>query len=366
MTEVLLKELSNEDINWMLAVGQQLEIQPGTVLIQQGEPLEALYILLDGALRVSLSQPDTNPLGRAFAVLEGGSLPGREIAQLSSGEMVGEIPFGDTYLPSTTVQATTKSLVLKIERGHLISKLQQDLSFAAHLYRANAVLLAHRLELLMQQLGRSTVVLSQPQLREALIIFAELNDNDIDWLIAAGKVQKVMTDSVLVRSSRPIESLYILLDGAIALKTASGDINPLTRAFSNLEDSQNEDLEKEFARLSRGDIVGETPFMEMQNPAVTVKALRDSLVLSIPRWRLAAKLLHDVGFAARFYRVLAILMADKQQAIVQRMAYGRLSYSSGESLEKSYPNELNGNFLTQVSLAGARFEWMLRRLKAEG
>ncbi len=363
MTEVLLKALSNDDIDWMLAVGQQIKTEPGTVLIQQGEPLKALYILLDGTLMVSLSQPDTNPLGRAFAVLEGGSLAKREIAQLSSGEMVGEIPFADTYLPSTTVTATSKSLVLKIERSHLISKLQQDLNFAAHLYRANAVLLAHRLELLMQQLGRSTVILSQSQMREALIVFAELNDSDIDWLIAAGKVQKVIANTVLIRMGRPIESLYILLDGAIALNSASAGINPLTQAFSNLEDSQNQALEKEFTQLSRGDIIGETSFIEMQNPAVTVKALRDSLLLSIPKWRLAAKLLHDVGFAARFYRVLAMLLADKQQAIIQRLGYGRLSYSSGESLEKSYANELNGNFLTQVALAGARFEWMLKRIR---
>ncbi len=161
MTEVLLKELSNQDIDWMLTTGIKTEVEPGTVLIQQGQPLKALHILLDGTLSVSLTQPTTNPLGRAFAALEGGTLPGREIARLSSGEMVGEIPFVESYLPSTTVRATTKSLVLTIERSHLIEKLQQDLSFAAHLYRASAVLLANRLEQMINQLGHSTVVLSQ-------------------------------------------------------------------------------------------------------------------------------------------------------------------------------------------------------------
>ncbi|MGI2908762.1 cyclic nucleotide-binding domain-containing protein [Tolypothrix sp. VBCCA 56010] len=360
MTQVLLKELSNQDIDWMLATGHQVEIEPGTVLIQQGQPLDALYILLDGALTVSLTQSNANPLGRAFAALEGGVLPGREIARLSSGEMVGEIPFLETYLPSTTVCATSKSLVLAIERSHLLQKLQQDLNFAAHLTRASAVLLANRLELLMNQLGRSTVVLSQPQLREALIIFAELHDSDIDWLIAAGRVQQIAADTVLIRSGRPIEALHILLDGAIALNAAAENSNPLTRAFSNLENT--EPSEQEFARLSRGDIIGETPFIEAQPPAVTVKALQNSRILSIPQWRLAAKLLHDVGFAVRFYRVLSVLLADKQQAIVQRLGYGRLTYSSGQSLEKSYANELNTHFLTQVALAGARFEWMLKRI----
>ncbi len=361
MTEVLVKELSNQDIDWILAAGIRVEIEPGTVLIQQGQPVDALYILLDGALTVSLIQSDTNPLGRAFAALEGGRLPGREIARLSSGEMVGEIPFVETYLPSTTVCAISKSLILTISRTQLIEKLQQDLDFAAHLYRASAVLLANRLEQMMSQLGRSTVILSKPQLREALIIFAELHDSDIDWLIAAGRVQQVAAETVLIHSGSPIEALHILLDGAVTLNTVEGDENPLARAFSNLEDSQ-EPYQQEFARLSRGDILGETPFMEMQPPLVTVKALRDSRVLSIPRWRLTAKLLHDVGFAVRFYRVLAILLVDKQAAIVQRLGYGRLTYSSGQSLDMSYANELNTHFLTQVALAGARFEWMLKRI----
>ena len=358
MTEVLLKELSNQDIDWMLTTGIRTEIEPGTVLIQQGQSLEALHILLDGALSVSLSQPDANPLGRAFAALEGGTLPGREIAQLSSGEMVGEIPFVESYLPSTTVCATTKSVVLTISMKHLIQKLQQDLSFAAHLYRASAVLLANRLEQMIDQLGHSTVVLSQPVLREALIIFAQLDDSDIEWLIAAGRVQQIAADTVLIRSGRPIEALHILLDGAIALNAAE-EGNLLTQAFSHLE---NQPSTREFARLSRGDIVGETSFIEAQQSAIAVKALRDSRVLSIPKWRLAAKLLHDVGFAARFYRGLAILLADKQQAIVSRLGYGRLSYSSGQALENSYSNELDTDFLTQVGLAGARFEWMLKRI----
>ena len=360
MTEVLLKELSNQDIDWMLVAGHRVEIESGTVLIQQGQPLDALYILLDGALTVSLTQPDANPLGRAFAALEGGVLPGREIARLSSGEMVGEIPFMENYLPSTTVQATTKSLVLKIPRTQLIQKLQSDLDFAAHLYRAIAILSANRLQQTMDRLGRNTVVLSKPQLREALIVFAELQDSDIDWLVAAGRVQQVAANTVLIRSGRPIEALHILLDGAVTLNASEADENPLTRAFSNLE--KNQPIEREFARLSRGDIVGETPFLEAQPPAVTVKALQDSRILSIPRWRLAAKLFHDVGFAVRFYRVLAIMLADKQQAIVQRLGYGRLTYSSGQSLDSSYGNELNTHFLTHMALAGARFDWMLKRI----
>lgn len=363
MREVLLKELSNSDIDWMLTTGTKEEVAPGKVLIRQGEPVNALYILLEGELTVSLSQSDNNPLGRAFAALEGGEMSGREIARLASGDMVGEIPFLDSYLPATTVKALTKSLVLAIPRQQLAAKLKADISFAAHLYRANAILLSDRLEQIISQLGSSTLVLSQPQLREILFIFAELRDTDIDWLIVAGTVSKITAGTVLIPGGRPVEALHILLEGKLTLSASEDDRNPLARAFSNLE--SGESTEREFARLSRGDIVGETPFIEAPPPSFSVKAAEDSWVLSIPQWRLAAKLLHDLAFAARFYRVLAVLLADKQRAIVSRLGYGRLSYSKGQSLDGNmqYENELSADFLAQVALAGARFDWMLKRIR---
>jgi bacteriocin-type transport-associated protein len=362
MTEVLLKELSNSDIDWMLATGSKEEVAPGNVLIRQGQPVNALYILLDGTMTVTISQADENPLGRAFAALEGGEMSGREIARLASGEMVGEIPFLESYLPSTTVKALSKSLVLSIPQQQLATKLKQDVSFAAHLYRASAILLADRLEKIFSQIGHSTLVLGQPQLREILFIFAELRDSDIDWMIAAGSVNKIATGSVLIHGGRPVEALHILLDGKLALSVSEDERSLLSRAFSSLEGGETS--EREFARLSRGDIVGETPFVEAGPPSVTVKASEDSLVLSIPRWRLAAKLLHDVSFAARFYRVLAVLLADKQQAIVSRLGYGRLSYSADQPLDENckYENELSDDFLAQVALAGAKFDWMLKRI----
>lgn len=362
MTEVLLKELSNSDIDWMLTTGTKEEITPGEVIIRQGQSVNALYILLDGALSVSISQPDSNPLGRAFAALEGGEMSEREIARLSSGEIVGEIPFLRGYQPCTTVKALKRSVVLSIPQQQLVAKLEQDIYFAAHLYRASAILLANRLERIVSQLSHSTLVFAQPQLREILFVFAELRDSDIDWMIAAGCVNHITTDTVLIHAGRPIEALYLLLDGKMSLSVFEDEGNPLERAFSNLENSKVSCYE--FA-ISRGDIVGETPFVEARPPSITVKAIEDSLVLSIPRWRLAAKLLNDVGFAARFYRVLAVLLADKQQALVSRLGYGRLFYGKGQPLSENfeYENELNSDFLAQVALAGARFNWMLKRIR---
>ncbi len=363
MTEVLLKELTNSDIDWMLATGTKQEIAPDRILVHQGQPVDCLYLLLDGSLSVTIASTDANPLGKAFAALEGGKMTGREIAKLSGGEIVGEIPLLDNYLPSTTVKALQKSEILAIPQQQLKKKLQKDLSFAAHLYRASAILLADRLEKIFDRVGYGTAVISQPQLREVLFVFAELRDNDIDWLIAAGNIEKIKADTVLLHGGRPIEALYLILDGQLAITVSEDGRSPLNRAFSSLEGSETP--EKELSRLSRGDIVGESPFLETRPPNFNVRAIEDSIVLSVPRWRLAAKLLHDVGFASRFYRVLTALLADKQQALVNQIGYGRVSYSQGQSLEESdeYDNELSTEALSRVALAGARFDWMLKRMK---
>ncbi|GAA6622616.1 cyclic nucleotide-binding domain-containing protein [Scytonema sp. NUACC26] len=365
MAKVLLNSLSSSDIDWMVSAGTRKHIPPNTVLIRQGEPLHGLYILLDGSIAVTVSQPSDNPLGHAFAVLEGGKMSGREIARLDSGEMIGEMPLLETSLSSTTIKTVTKSLVLSIPQHRLLGKLQEDESFAAHLYRAIAILLANRLEKIISQLGNnSTIALCEPQIREILFVFGELSDLDIDWMVSVGTPQNLSAGTVLIHAGKAIDALHILLDGKMTVSISEDKNDFLARAFSSLEDSESESSEQEFAWVLKGDIVGETPFVEVPLPFVTVRAVENSVVLSIPQWRLAAKLMHDIGFAARFYKVLAILLADKQQQIISQFSYGRLRYSKEQPLDENsiYENELSSHFLAQMTLAGNRFDWMLKKI----
>jgi bacteriocin-type transport-associated protein len=361
MTDVLLKELTNSDIDWILTTGTQKQIPAGTVLFYQGQAVQALYILLDGALAVNVYQIDETQLDRASVAIENSDLSMLKIAELASGEVVG-FPFLKTNISTSTVTTLKNSLVLSIPLWEVTQKLQQDTHFATHLYRAIAILLFNQLEKTINQLSRYTNVLVQPELKEILLVFAELQDSDIDWMISAGKLETVDAGKVLVHPGRPVEALYILIDGKLVLAHSEDEINPLTRAFSSLEDSQSK--QHEYAFISKGGIVGETSCMEVNLPSTSVKAQEESLLLSIPKWRLAAKLLHDINFAARFYRVIAISLADKQQAIVNRYGYGRL-YTTGQPLNEycKYSNELSPESLLQVSIAASRFDWMLRKIQ---
>ncbi|MBW4522112.1 MAG: cyclic nucleotide-binding domain-containing protein [Scytolyngbya sp. HA4215-MV1] len=132
----ILGELSDDDIDWVIAIGKREEVAANTVLIQEGQPIDTLYVLLKGKLTVS-------------TIASGG----KEIAILTSGEIVGEMSFVDSRPPSATVKAIEPSLLLSLPRTELATKLKQDVGFASRFYRALAIFLSNRLRVTVSQLG---------------------------------------------------------------------------------------------------------------------------------------------------------------------------------------------------------------------
>ncbi|MCL6433926.1 MAG: cyclic nucleotide-binding domain-containing protein [Leptolyngbyaceae cyanobacterium HOT.MB2.61] len=133
---LILGELDNSDIDWIVANSRKDKIPAGTVLIHEGQPISTLYILLEGELSVT-----TKVMGD------------REIANLTNGEVVGEMSFIDTHPPSATVTAKQDALVVAIPRESLATKLQEDLGFACRFYRALAMVLSSRLRTTVNQLS---------------------------------------------------------------------------------------------------------------------------------------------------------------------------------------------------------------------
>ena len=132
----ILGELNDDDIDWVIEVGKLKKVAENTVLIQEGQPIDTLYVLLKGKLTVS-------------TIASGG----KEIAILASGEIVGEMSFVDSRPPSATVRAIEPSLLLSLPRVDLATKLRQDIGFACRFYRALAVFLSNRLRVTVSQLG---------------------------------------------------------------------------------------------------------------------------------------------------------------------------------------------------------------------
>ncbi|MEQ9356173.1 cyclic nucleotide-binding domain-containing protein [Coleofasciculus chthonoplastes] len=364
MAQLLLSELSSSDIDWMIATGKQQEVTPGSIIIEPGKTIDKLYILLDGSLTMTVSQSpgEGNLLAGAFALLEGNEVSGREVAKLSSGEIAGEEFLLETRPPITTIRAIEKSLLLSISHQQLSTKLTEDIEFAAHFYRIVAIMLSDRLQDISNQLGHGKISQSQ-SLKEVLFVFGEFSDSDLDWIIAMGRTEEIPAGRTLIQEGKPVDALYIILNGKMKVSVAEGDSNPLTLAFATL--GLRETTQREVARVSKGEIVGETAVVGSGTAPNTIQALDNSLVLSIPRQQLKVKLEQDVRFAARFYRAIAALLSDRLRSLITRIGYGRRTYSTGQLLDEDieYEDELDISVMDQMSLAGSRFKWMLSRIR---
>ena len=179
-------------------------------------------------------------------------------------------------------------------------------------------------------------------MRKALFLLGNLADGDIDWLISVGTRQKLSAGEVLIQEGQPATAIYIVLEGTLAV---------LVAALNN----------REIAQLKCGDIVGEMSFVDSRPPSATVKATMDSLVLSIPRALLAARL-EQMDFAARFYYALSVFLAARLRTTIYRFGDGKVE-TSGKQLEEE--DELDPAILDKVAMAGARFDWLLKRLRGE-
>jgi bacteriocin-type transport-associated protein len=161
----LLGQLSDTDIEWMIARGTKEHLLAGTILIREGQPVNAVYLVLQGALEVS-----------------GSGLGGGRPIRLGCGEVVGEMSFVDARPPSATVTAAENSTVLAIPCKALANRLQREPEFAARFYRSLAVLLSNRLRDTVQRLGYGK---GQP-LREDIDYEDELDPHTLDNLHLAG------------------------------------------------------------------------------------------------------------------------------------------------------------------------------------
>ncbi|MCF4967004.1 cyclic nucleotide-binding domain-containing protein [Nostoc sp. CMAA1605] len=331
--------LGDRDIDWMLSVSKFIEYHTDEVLIQEGQAvINTVEILLAGALSVRVS-----PTGNIEDAVE--------IDRVAVGEIAESLSFIDHRPPSISCIALENSRVLSLPRLALIQKLEQDKAFAARFYQMLSLSLSKQLRRLTDFLAKTNVFPGEP-LRKVLFVFAILNDSDIDWMISQGIRKQVNPGTMLIEEGKPVEALYILLDGKLGIFVST---------------PQNELAQKEIAKSVKGEILGEMSFVENTNASATVKAAESSVLLALPQAILAAKLKQDTGFTARFYRAIAVVLTDRIRDRLFRRGFGKLAYQLDELLSENIEveDEIDLDTLDNTALAGARFDWMIKRLNRQ-
>ncbi len=180
-------------------------------------------------------------------------------------------------------------------------------------------------------------------MRKVLFLFGQLNDDDVEWMLKVGTKRPISAGSVLIEQGVPVEAVFILLEGRLAvwLQPRRGP-------------------EREIARLNAGEIVGEMSFVDARPPSATVRAVEDCTVFAIPKAVLNARLISDPGFAARFYRALAIYLSTTVRERHRALGYG-MDLEPRDTDEEG-ADELDANVLDGIYLAGERFDRIVKRV----
>ncbi|MDY6939957.1 MAG: cyclic nucleotide-binding domain-containing protein [Cyanobacteriota bacterium] len=176
-------------------------------------------------------------------------------------------------------------------------------------------------------------------MKKAFLILGELNNDDLDWMIKEGKKRSLHPDETLIYEGQQINAFYIVLSGTLSVLIESLD-------------------NKELARLSTGEVVGEISFIDTRLPVATVKALEESVLLEIPRLRLTYKLERDMGFAARFYRGISRCLSDRVRGTVLRLGYGLDIEDPATEEMEAYPDAHRDFALVQ-----AKFKWLMQGVR---
>jgi CRP-like cAMP-binding protein len=174
-------------------------------------------------------------------------------------------------------------------------------------------------------------------MRKVLYIFGLLTDADVHWIARTGVRRHLANGEIVIREGEQTDSLVFLLEGEL-LVTVDGL--------------------GQIARLGVGEIVGEMSLVDSAPPSATITAHGAGLALFVDKTRLMQKLERDEGFGCRFYRALAVFLADRLRA-ARRLPSGQSGIADEAAIVE---DELDVGILDHVSAAGERFNRMLRIL----
>ena len=173
-----------------------------------------------------------------------------------------------------------------------------------------------------------------------IFVFGLLTDADIAWMAQVGVQRPIKDLEILIHEGRPLESLIFLLQGqCVVTQHAAGEI----------------------ARVGVGEIVGEMSFLDSAPPSATVTAVGDGLALFLDKETVARRLVADVAFGCRFYRAMAISLADRMRKTVRRTGGG----APDLDLQTVAKDELDSRILGVVSMTRDRFDRLFKMLVGE-
>jgi bacteriocin-type transport-associated protein len=332
---------------WIAQHCQPRHAASAEVLIQEGSPDPHLWLIEAGSAQVSTTGSDGTQI---------------HLATLAAGALVGEMSVLEGRPAVASVIAGSPCRVIPIDPPALAAAMARSPVLALEVNNLFARKLALQLDSQNHFIHRWRETSIEP-LRKALVVFAQLQEVDLEWLARLGRRRRYPDGAVLIRQGESVPDLLLVLVGTASVRVAAAA------------------GEVEVGTSRSGELLGEMSLVGRDDHAsATVVARGPVEVLALPKALLLEDLACDPARGARFYRAMALMLSQRSRDQLQSRGLAAVARMrdenpqpeptwavppSGEA-DLEMEEQLDLDQMASITQAGHRFHWLCRRVGMAG
>ena len=303
----------------------------GTLLIEEGLVSNHVVILLKG--EVAVDTTDQNGTSQRLAVL-------------SQGAIVGEMSWLEQRPAVADVVAETESEVLFLSVDLLESMRANVPALAAEWQRLVAKKLAAQIQNQNAWIHRYEGPGEDIEpLRKVLVLFAVLNDLDVDKIGKLASLRRIAPGGVLLEQGQEVPSIFLIPAGEADILINIDGVN------------------KKVGTSRRAELLGELTLLmsESQGASATVTSTDGMDILEINKADLKNTLNAEPAFADRFFRSLSCMISQRSR---DQLLARQLAARSRDAEADEDGDELDLMQLGGINRAGQRFHALCQKFQS--
>lgn len=314
--------------------GREVVYEPGRDLIKEGSAIDRVLILLDGEVDVSTSDDQGNQ---------------QRLATLSRGSIFGEMSWLEKRPAVADVVATSSITALELDFSFLDRINQRHPSLAAEWQRLIAKKLAAQIQSQNAWIHRYQGAGEEIEpLRKVLILFAELDDRDINILGSIGSIRRIKPGTTLLHQGQNVLSIYLILAGQAEILV------------------EIDGIKKQVGTSRRGELLGELTLLtnEAQGASATVNSAGGMELLELKKIDINQVIQDNSAFAGRFYRSLSCMLSQRSRDQLFARQLAKRSQRAEGDLDDNDAIDLS--VLGGINRAGQRFNTLCKTFHSGG
>jgi CRP/FNR family cyclic AMP-dependent transcriptional regulator len=121
--------LTPAQLDQISSLAENVAIEKGSVLLQEGRHPDALYMITGGVADLVKHLAETELI----------------VAEIKAGELIGEMSFAGNFPATATVKAATDIAAIRIDKSRLMTLLERDAALGMAVFRSIASTVSRRL-----------------------------------------------------------------------------------------------------------------------------------------------------------------------------------------------------------------------------